>query len=271
MISVAKNRKPITLQGVCNFRDLGGLKSADGRTIRSGRIFRSDELSRLSDADLLTLRSLPLLTIVDLRIEWEINRRPDRTPVSLHNRITCSMDTPAFMSAFAGRSGGSLDGVDPKIRNLLGDTDAKISTLSTDQTRDAMMEMYENLVVEPHCLEVYRRIFTLLLEEHGTPLLFHCMAGKDRTGMVAALILFALGVDEETILEDYLLSNVVVDKKYATQIALCPSLRSLFETRPEYLQAALAKIRSDSGSVDRFLREKIGVDPKEMQKLYLDY
>ncbi len=269
MISVVKNRKPIALQGVCNFRDLGGLKTADGRTVRSGKIFRSDELSRLSDADLQSLRSLPLLTIVDLRIEWEINRHPDRTPVSLLNKITCSMDTPAFMSAFAGRRGGSLDGVDPNLRNLLGDTDAKISTLSTDQTRGAMREMYEILVVEPHCLEAYRRIFALLLKDNGTPLLFHCMAGKDRTGIVAALILFALGVDEETILEDYLLSNIVVDKKYATQIALCPSLRSLFETRPEYLQAALAKIRNVSGSVDRFLREKIGVDPKEIQERYL--
>ncbi len=257
---VFTHRNTVSLEGACNFRDLGGLVSIDGRTVRHGMIFRSDELSRLTDVDLRCLQSAALTTVVDLRIEREIDRSPDRTPESVRKTSVCSLDTPGLLMAIA-KPGGSL---------MPEDTDAKISELTPERLRISVIELYEKMITEPDCVEVYKKIFALLLEVENTPLLFHCMAGKDRTGVVAALILAALGVDEKAILDDYLVSNVVVEKKYAERIAHMPSLRFLFEARSEYLSAALATIRKEHGSIDRYLRETIGVDIDGMKNIYLE-
>lgn len=258
------------LEGVCNFRDLGGLENRHGQTVRHGLIFRSDELSRLGEGDLRFLSEIPLRTIVDLRTDREIARCPSRRPASLRTMALCTLDTPRCLTEVAGTHDDAvLDRIDRKVRDMLGNTDAKLGTLPEDEVRRATVRLYERMTTEPDFLAVYRRIFDLLLQEESVPLLFHCMAGKDRTGMVAALILSALDVDEETILEDYLLSNVVAEKKYAKQIAMNPVLRYLYRAYPEFLEAAFAKIRSDHGSVQKYLQSVLGIDTRRMKDRYL--
>lgn len=270
MNSVLMNVEPVVLESVCNFRDLGGLKTRDGRTVKSGMIFRSDELSRLSDRDLQYLADISLRTIVDLRTDWEIKRCPDRKPATVCNAVICSMDTPRCLTAIENlHDDKMLDGMDADVRNMLGDVDAKMGTLPEEQIRSTVIKLYERMTTELDFIEAFRRIFALLLQEENVPLLFHCMAGKDRTGVVAALILSAIGVDEETIMADYLISNIVAGKKYAKQIALNRSLRYLYETHPEFLDAAFSKIKRDHGSTQRFLCDTLGVDLEKIQQRYL--
>lgn len=259
------------LESLSNFRDLGGLKNREGKAVKPGLIFRSDELSRLTDADLQALAAIPLRTIVDLRTPMEIDRKPDRRPDSLRNMVVCTLDTPRCMTAIADQQDdASLEKVSPIFRRMLNDTDAKISTLSEERIRMTMASLYEQMTVEPDFIEVYRQIFALLMRDDAVPLLFHCMAGKDRTGIVAALILAALDVDEATIVADYMLSDVVIHTRYAKPVAADPPLRYLYGTSEEYIEASLAKIRRDHGTAANYLRDVIHADLAGLRARYLE-
>lgn len=261
----------ITLEGACNFRDLGGLETRNGQTVKKGMIFRTDEMSRLTEADLRYLNNINLRTIIDLRTEEEINRHPNKKPASLRNMVTCTLDTPRCLTEIANlHDDGVLDSVDRDAQSMLGKTDAKMGTLPEAKIRAAVIELYARMTTEPDFMAVFRKIFSLLLRNDAVPLVFHCMAGKDRTGIVAALILSALDIDEETIMQDYLLSNIVAEKRYGVQIDLNPSLHYLYEAHPEFLQAAFERIRNKHGSVRNYLQETLGVDTEKMKERYLD-
>lgn len=270
MNCIVEAKKEIKLEGVCNFRDLGGIPCRDGRTVKTGLIFRTDELSQLTDHDLLILNELPLRTIVDLRTPPEIERRPNRCPESLQTMALCVLDTPKLLVSITGlHDDRRLEGIDQETQSMLGKTDAKLGTLEAEKIKSAMTQLYVRMLIEPDFLAVYRRIFHLLSNESDTPLLFHCMAGKDRTGVVAALILLALNVDEETIMEDYLLSQIVVEKRYFKQIEKNPAFRYLYGLLPDYLQAAFDQIRNEHGDAQRFLVETLGIQPETLQARYL--
>lgn len=99
------------------------------------------------------------------------------------------------------------------------------------------------------------------------PLLYHCTARKDRTGMSTVLILYALGADDKTVMDDYLLSNKYIEAK---EIKAYPNLLGLFSVKSEYLQAGLDAIKKNDGNVENFLTQKLNVAIKEFRELYLD-
>ena len=101
------------------------------------------------------------------------------------------------------------------------------------------------------------------------PLLFHCSAGKDRTGTAAALILYALGVDEAIIMEDYLASNHYLGDKYAKELEQNPGLKPVLTVKREFLQAAIDRIKQDHGSVENFLVKVLHVDIPKFKARYL--
>jgi len=103
----------------------------------------------------------------------------------------------------------------------------------------------------------------------NVPLLFHCTAGKDRTGMSAALILYALGADDKLVMDDYLLSNKYIEAKFAKEIKAYPNLLGLFSVKKEYLQAGLDAIKKNDENVENFLTKKLHVDIKKIRSLYL--
>lgn len=142
-------------------------------------------------------------------------------------------------------------------------------SMTPDKIDSLMMEMNILLVTDPDCINRYKKFFELLQNKSNTPLLFHCSAGKDRTGMGAALILSALGVDEQTIMKDYLLSNIYLANKYSKMKAANPNLSSLFEVKPEFLQAGLDKIKNDHGNVENFLTKMLNIDIAKMREMYL--
>ncbi|ANH83928.1 hypothetical protein A8C56_13600 [Niabella ginsenosidivorans] len=231
------------MSGGFNFRDLGGYKTKDNRYVKWGKIFRSDDLGTLTDTDLNYLSSVPLINVVDFRSPEEIKEAPDKHPASLHNDFQYSI-TPG---------------------NLTG-----LMSLDSTQIDKAMMQMNELLVSDSAAVEQYRKMFVLLQNPSGNiPLLYHCTAGKDRTGMATALILYALGLDENDIMNDYLMSNKYIEAKFATYIKAKPALLSLFSVKKEFLQAGIDRIKKDNGTVENFLTEKLNVDIPKFRELYL--
>lgn len=258
------------LDGACNFRDLGGLRTKEGRSVKQGMIFRSDELSRLTENDLEFLAGIPLRTIVDLRTDGEIGRRPNKIPSSVRKTPICTLDTPRVLVSIANLHEDLVSApVSEKVRAMLDNLDDNLGRLPAERLRDIVVGLYGKMTTEPDFIAVYRKIFDLLSDDESVPLLFHCMAGKDRTGIVAALILSALDVDEDTILEDYLLSNIVAKERYAKPLAANEILRYLYKAYPEFLRASFEKIRNDHGTVRRYLEETLRVDTEKLKRRYL--
>lgn len=235
----------LPLDSVYNARDLGGYRTSDGRHVKWGKIIRSDDLHSLTPHDRDYLASIPIKTVVDFRSAQEIEARPDVLP---------SSDTRYYELSITP---GNIEDVQ------------SFMNLTPEQVTQAMEEMNRYFATSPEGIKRYREFFRLLQEEGDAPLLFHCSAGKDRTGMGAALVLYALNVPQETIMEDYLLSNEYVKEKYGKYIEQYPQLEGLFEVKPEYLQAGIGDIKNKYGSVDKYLRDELGVDVEGFRNIYL--
>lgn len=244
-VILSDNHLPMT--GGYNYRDLGGTKTTDGRYVKWGKIFRSDDLTKLTNIDLNYLSSIPITSIVDFRSEEEIEKAPDKLPSSVNK----DKDYQYSISP------GNL----MVAKNLMD--------MPSEELNQAMMDMNVLLVTDSVCIDQYKKFFTLLQNSDEVPLMYHCSAGKDRTGMATALILYSLGVDEKIILDDYLLSNVYLGDKYAPYISEKPNLKPLFEVKPEFLMAGIEQIKKDHGTVENYLTKVLGVDIDRMKELYL--
>lgn len=251
----------IALEGEPNFRDLGGYATKDGRVVKWGRLYRSGELAKLTDADLATVEDLDIKLVCDLRSPGEVTIGPDRLPAGTESVAIPITD----------------DSQDPvAIRNavLAGD----VSSLGAPG--ELLTEGNETFVTEHS--DDYAALMERVMDPAQQPTNLHCTAGKDRAGLGAALVLLTLGVPEKTVMQDFLLSNqyrAASNEKTLAQLSalLDPSeievMRSILEVRPEYLQAALDTMKDEYGSVDGYLKKGLGITPKErarFQQLMLE-
>jgi protein tyrosine/serine phosphatase len=235
-----------------NFRDYGDYGTAAGRRLVGGRLFRSAHQARVSDADLERLAALGIGTVVDLRRPSERRDQPSRRP-----------------AAFAGtviESDHDDGGEAPHLTFL------KTADLTPDSGRRFMTDTYRRLPFEPAHLDLFSRYFRAL-GEADAPVLIHCAAGKDRTGLLAALTHQMLGVHRDDMIEDYLLTNTAVDLEgRAPGIARQLQARTgravshdavvaFLGVEPVYLETALDEIAARHGSIDGYLEQALGVDP----------
>lgn len=247
----------LALDGTDNFRDLGGYETSDGRRVRWGLLYRSNDLSQLTSRDLEYLSGLGVRLVCDFRSEGERTRQPDRTPTS-----------PAPDFAFLPVS---VVGVDPvamreKIRT------GKLSARGLDRV---MTAAYRSFVTD--FADEYAAMFRRISKPGMLPTILHCTAGKDRAGFAAALALLALGVPEETVFEDYLLTNTYRADYNRFILRVVPifslfrtsreELAPLLEARPGYLRAALDAIDANYGSLDRYLEDGLGVTPADRERM----
>ena len=241
----AQRRLPIS--GAANFRDLGGYATRDGHALRWGVLYRSDGLADLSDEDLAYLERLSLRRVVDFRSESEREREPDRLPAG----------PTVVWQPIAGQ------GLDPralKDRLLAGEVSAEQAAAFLIEGNRAFVNDFRG---------VYARFLHDLADPANLPTLFHCTAGKDRTGFAAALVLLALDVPRETAMRDYLLTNTYTQAKthrtlqvirFASLFRANPDdLQPLFEARESYLAAAYAAIDEQPGGAEAYLHS-LGVD-----------
>lgn len=243
-ITLAERHLPMT--GGYNFRDLGGFRTKEGRHIKWGKLFRADELSNLTEDDLKYLASIPITSVIDFRAQAEARRSPDRLPPTVHFTYPIAI-TPGNLSK---------EGIQANMLKTNIDTHMK--------------HMNRLLVSDPVCVRAFRIFFAIVQNNLSAPLIFHCSAGKDRAGMAAALVLFALGVDEETVMEDYLASKIYLSDKYAAFIEKHPRAESIFTVKRMFLQAGINQIKRDHGSIMNFLTKELKVDIVRMRRIYLE-
>lgn len=235
----------VIMEGLVNFRDLGGYQTTGGERIRWGMIYRGDSLQRANDADKERFRQLNIQEVYDFRRDDEVekspNRFPEEHPVHYHHMPVAHGEFN-FMTAMERLKKNSADTIDDKtIINGYLDNTVKYAT-------------------------TWGAVISRLAEDDCPPLFFHCTAGKDRTGICAALLLSALDVPEETIKSDYLLSNRYIRdvwlrvEKMIEEQGIDPEKLKPFFTAPEYaIDAMLQYLNSNFGSVVGFLHEKADV------------
>ena len=239
------------LQGATNFRDLGGYPGHGGRPLRWRRLFRSDHLGGLTATDHKTLATLGLGRSFDFRGEAERAAMPYQLPGAVQHPLAIEPTVVHQMQALVA-AGNPLDAV--TVVGLMNDL---YRSLVNDQTH-RFAELFEHLLAAE------------------APLMFHCTAGKDRTGVAAALILLALGVPRDVVLQDYLLTNLVYRHPPLPQ-ASNPTdtpadvLAVLWRVQAGFLQAALQVIDTDHGGIDRYLAQRIGLSPAAMATLAARY
>lgn len=231
---------PSILDSVINFRDLGGLIAANGRHVKQGMIFRSGALDQLSSKDCEALCGIPLRAIIDYRDDTELSVNPDKSlkgvkyyPVPANNSDGMQVN-------------GNIKSIDPNV-------------LSGLDSRKLMCDFYRKL---PFSNPAYLKLVSILRSKPDGAILQHCTFGKDRTGVGSALTLFALGADEDTIMEDYLRTGesianhcdeILSDNAKKLDKRALQQLGYLLEANPDFLRAAFMAITERYGSASSWL------------------
>ncbi|MET9616620.1 tyrosine-protein phosphatase [Kitasatospora indigofera] len=237
--------RSLHLASAPNFRDAGGYRTADGSWVRMGVVYRSGDLSRLTDADLAKLRRLGVQEVFDLRTPAEQKAAPDRVP-----------------------AGATVVGA-----NVLGAADTGAFNVTSPQAAvQVMIDAERTMVSADSAKAAYRTVLNSLVERDDQGVLFHCTAGKDRTGWASAALLTALGVPRATVEADYLASNTYRAAENAAALAQLPPAyqavyKPLLDVRAEYLNAGFDEVQQKFGSFDDYLRSGLGLDGRDLRDL----
>lgn len=239
-------------EGIHNFRDYGGYRTHDGGTLRTGLLWRSGQHVDATPVDLQAIASLKLATIIDLRGNQERADFPCARPAGFAAKVL-----------FAdGETAGS--GQAPHIQ-------AGESVITASQAHERMVDLYRLMPFRPLLGEIYQAYFRTLAYDDGASLL-HCLAGKDRTGLAAAIAHHLLGVHDDDVMADYMLTNSAgnIEARIAAGAKTVranfgpamheDAVRTLMSVDPAYLNTALVAIKAEHGTIRAYARELLGVD-----------
>lgn len=251
-----KAERVIDLEGTTNTRDIGGYLTADQRSLRWGEIIRSENLSRLTADDFQKLEDIGIKTVIDLRTDDEHEKAPT---------VWQGDNPPSFFHFPVGDANNEWFTAQRRM--------FKKNRFTEKRSSELMVDGYRMIAEEGP--PSYEKLLELVLDESNRPVLIHCNAGKDRAGIAVTLILEALGVDRETIMEEYLLTNeigrseekaalIASKSKNNRRMGKSPSAKAwlpIVGVQAEMLEAFYASIDAEYGSMDAFLAE-LGVDEK---------
>lgn len=268
--SPTPKERVLHFDGIENARELGGLVMQDGRTIRTGKLVRSGELSNASDADVSLLKSrFDLSDVYDFRFERERSSKPDREIDGVTNTWLSTLPQ-AFVDAF---SSGRADTAVVQSAGLL---ETVASYAFNPKAQELADRLYPAIVMDPTSQKRYGEFLQGVLDAEGG-VLWHCSQGKDRCGLGSAFVLAALGASRETIVEDFALSNVSyapavealsarIVEKGGTEAEL-RFIRSMIGVSVENFESTLDLIDAQYGSLSDYLEKALGFTAQDQKKL----
>jgi protein-tyrosine phosphatase len=257
----AQPGQSLGIASIPNLRDLGGYETRDGKTIKLGLVYRSNQLSGISPEDMQNLGALGLQGAYDLRTTAERETRPEELPPGVDYIVVDVLaDSPS-----AGPAQLEKLMADPKVANV---------ELGGGKVETAFQASYREFISLPSAQREFGKMFVALGNRQEVPALFHCTTGKDRTGWAAAAFLTLMGVPNETVYEDYLRSNDYILPAYQEAIdgfvaaggdAEIP--KAILGVKKEYLDAAFDQMETEYGSIDQYFSNALGIDADQQQAL----
>lgn len=247
------SKREIKLQGAINFRDIGGYPTKDGKHVKWGRIYRSAAINNLSADDLDKLQKLSLAYVMDFRGPYEVKAAPDKIPANA-TRISL-----------------------PAGSENVGDSNYMKHMVQSLRSDSFLIHFYSDLTPFH---DRYKPMFDELLQVNkDSAVLFHCSAGKDRTGIAAALILYALGVDKQIIIEDYVATNYYRRNENARAVKGMMMQFKMDETtannmmaaKESYIKATFTSIEASYGTIDTYLEKVMGLSKERRELLKHKY
>ncbi|MDO9369872.1 MAG: tyrosine-protein phosphatase [Sphingopyxis sp.] len=247
----------LPMAGIHNFRDYGGYAVEGGGRLRSGMLWRSAHHQDATDEDLSTIDNLGIETIVDLRGDDERAAHPCKRSATFSARVLFADGNTAGLAPHLQAAGGTID---------------------NDTARSRMVDVYASMPYRPVLVNTLR-LYLSALAEYDASSLVHCVAGKDRTGFAVAIVHRLLGVHEDDLMQDYLLTNTagkieeriaqggdVIRARYAAEIH-DDAIRTLMSVNPIFLDAALATVRRDHGDVATYAEAVLNFTPAMREAL----
>lgn len=258
----------LNLKKLNNTRDLGGLPAEGGKEIRRGKLIRSGKIYRLPESTVNKLKAIGVTTIVDMRTDREREEYPQTFIENIRY-----VHLPLTYTATAG-----ITREKSSARTMLEESKRIKSEFGTAE--NYMLGAYETILFDKHSVDQLKRFFDVLLKEDGC-VLWHCSAGKDRTGLAAMLVEAVLGVDEKHILEDYVISDVFQKRKRGAQkigLRLSPVPRRFKQilyaqmaAKPQYILGAMKEIKARYGSVKEYCKQVLELTDEEINLLKEKY
>lgn len=265
-----KNQRILEIEGVINFRDLGGYQTQDGRRVSWGKVYRSAQLDRMSEQGIKDMAALGIKTVVDLRFSEEtkryptmLNAVPGATILSWHDEVAADNNAKSDLIKQSWKQG--LESNDP-IR------------VKESMRLNYPVKLYSHGAI-------YKKMLLSLISQQ-TPLVFHCAAGKDRTGVAAALILSLIGASHDVIIEDYLLTQSATEgllesfhaggatgpqgnTDFQQKLASYPRelIQPIFDADLSYITTLLEYVTEQYGGFKQYAFENLGLDQDNIDQL----
>jgi protein-tyrosine phosphatase len=248
----------LNFEGISNFRDLGGYRASDGRTVKWGRLYRSGNLAEASKADLAGLQTLGLTTFIDFRSGVEKTEEPNRLP-----------EAPGFTVV-------DIPVLDEGNKNLFGEISERIETDNFDGFDPGQVMEQANRQFAEEFTPQFRQFVHAVLDADGTPVLWHCTAGKDRTGFAAAILLRILGVPQDTVVADYMASRQPALEARQDQLLMlrvfkgedvAEKIAVLLGVEQQWLEAGFEEIDETWGSFDNYVSSGLQLSATDIQRL----
>lgn len=267
MFGISMATQCLKLDGVSNARQLGGYICQDGRRIKQNVLLRTGELCKLAPEGAKALADqYEVKNIIDFRMESERTGAVDKEVPGAENTWISVMEMSDYGADIQEVLRASVELKMDRTQAMLENAKAGF-----------MAKMYDGILLTERAKCGYSQFFRILLNQDNGAVLWHCSAGKDRAGLASALLLYALGADEETIEADYMLSGEAYQEKveFMTAFAAVNNLDkeatrdaiAMVSVLPKYLKRAFDAIKDEYGSVHRYLNDGLGVSDKDMEKL----
>ena len=259
--AIAAPGSSLGIQSIPNLRDLGGFTTSDGSVVARGLVYRANQLSGIGEADMQRLAAIGLRTDYDLRTAEEKAKRPDELPAGVeYVWLDVLADSPQAGPA--------------QLETLMSNPEVANPELGGGKVEAKFTQSYREFVSLPSAQAEFGKLYRGLLDREKVPAVFHCTTGKDRTGWAAAAFLTLLGVPEDQVYADYLLSNDYILPAYQSAIdgfvaaggeAEIP--RAILGVKREYLDAAFDEMRTRYGTIDRYFADALHIDADQQAAL----
>jgi len=250
-----------------NARELGGVRVRDGRQVRSGLLFRTAHLGEASDGDLEKLQELGVRGVIDLRSAYESGKMPDRTlPGAWHTQVEV-----------LSLNGHLFKGMSKVFEKACSFEEGMAEFVMSEAAKMLCDGFYVSFVDDPESQASFARFFREILSSGGSPVLWHCTQGKDRTGLAAAFLLFALGASRAAVVEEFALSNVYYGNDMARIKAMVAEkgggeeefncIDTLVGVNVRSFNEGLDWIDANYGGMDSYLASRLELTPDDASRL----